>query len=331
MFTDELKLLLRAGKGGDGIVSYKREKYMPKGGPGGGDGGNGGSVIFQASKDIQSLDHIRYFTLVKAENGNQGGKNCRTGKRGRNRTISVPRGTLIRDSNNNEVICDLIEDKQSIQLCNGGIGGLGNVNFKTPTNQTPNKCTLGTMGEEKEVYLELKMIADVGFIGLPNAGKSTLLKTISSQDIKVGDYPFTTLVPNLSCIEFDDYSRLILADIPGIIKDAHKDKGLGLQFLRHIERTELLTYIIDITEDENHFLLLRNELEKHDPSLVQKPFMILLNKIDQLEAPNQIEKIKQDYLEYTPHVHTISAKENIGVSSYISSLKELAQENGKKY
>ena len=307
------------------------KKYIPKGGPGGGNGGNGGSIVFQASKDLYSLDHIRYFTIVKAENGQQGGSNCKTGKKGPTRTISVPRGTLIIDPYSKKVLCDLVEDKQSIQLCTGGIGGKGNINFKSPTNQAPNKCTLGTKGDEKEVLLELKMIADVGFIGLPNAGKSTLLKTISSQDIKIGDYPFTTLVPNLSCVEFDDYSRLVLADIPGIIKDAHKDKGLGLKFLRHIERTELLTYIVDITEEENHYLLLRKELEKHNSSLIEKPFMILLNKIDQLDDSQSIDTIRKHYLKYTPYVHTISAKENIGVSTYLSSLKELAQKNGKKY
>lgn len=290
MFTDRVTIHLLAGRGGNGVTAWTRAKFLPKGGPCGGNGGKGGSVHITASHDLFSLDHFRNTRILKAKNGGDGGSNCRAGKQGSNHILRVPCGTLVKNVATGDIIADLTDDGQTIEICHGGRGGLGNSFFKSPTNRTPTKCTPGRAGEEIEVELELKLIADVGFVGLPNAGKSTLLSALTPHQVKIGDYPFTTLKPNLSYIEFDDYSRIYLADIPGIIKDAHVGRGLGLEFLKHIERSHVLVFILDASQTpEEDFTLLKNELAAYNPALLDRPMIICLNKSDLALAKENIE------------------------------------------
>ncbi len=300
MFTDRVKLELSAGKGGNGVVAWRREKYIPKGGPCGGNGGRGGSVTIIADAQISSLDWYRNRRVLKAENGVAGGGNRRQGRSGGDLTLKVPCGTLIKDSQTGEVIADLTDHQQEIVLCKGGKGGLGNDFFKSPTNRAPNYCTPGKPGIICKVELELKMIADVGLVGYPNAGKSTLISTLAHIKVKAAPYPFTTLKPNLGYIQLQDSSRIFIADIPGIIEGAHKNKGLGFEFLRHIERTKLLLYVIDASgidgrrpiDDLN---VLRNELSKYNEELLDRPYIVVLNKCDTEESKEFLEEFHQLY------------------------------------
>lgn len=330
MFTDHVKLTLTAGRGGNGVVAWSRAKFIPKGGPCGGDGGKGGSIIIKTSKDLFSLDAYRNTTLVKAENGADGMKNRWKGKSGKDKTLIVPLGTLILDADTEEIIADLTEENQTLVLCEGGKGGLGNNHFKTPTNQTPTEWTPGKPGKTAHIALELKLIADVGFVGLPNAGKSTLLSALTPNKVKIGNYPFTTLKPNLSFIEFDDYSRIFLADIPGIIKDAHKGRGLGLEFLKHIERSSALVYVIDAAGQDGRnplddFFLLQNELKLHDPKLLDKPFLVALNKADLEEARENIEIFKAESKVDPASIFVISAELQDNLNPLSMAMKSLAQ------
>lgn len=300
MFVDTVKLQLIAGKGGNGVIAWRREKFVPKGGPAGGNGSKGGSIIFKATPQIFSLEHLRNRRIVKAENGGSGGPNNRQGKTGEDQIITVPLGTLIKDARTDEVLADLTEKDQEAFVCQGGKGGKGNNFFKSSTHQAPHKCTEGKEGELREVVVELKLIADIGLIGMPNAGKSTLISKITHLPVKIAPYPFTTLVPNLGLFQREDYHRILIADIPGIIKDAHNDRGLGLSFLKHIERTSILFFVIDISGSEGRdpwedFLLLRNELKEYNEELLQKPFIVLLNKIDVEEAAEKEELFRKSY------------------------------------
>lgn len=279
MFTDTVRVKFLAGRGGAGVVAWRREKYIPKGGPCGGNGGPGGSIILEADPQISALDYFRNRRQIRGANGKGGGTNRRQGAKGKDLILKVPCGTLIKE--NDILLKDLTEPGSTFTVSQGGKGGIGNFFFKTPTNQAPNKCTPGKEGEERNLSLELKLIADVGFLGLPNAGKSTLLSTLANIQLKTGAYPFTTLHPNLSTIEFEDYTRLTLADIPGIIRDAHKNKGLGLEFLKHIERTRFLLFILDATDKPEEALeTLRHELREYAPAILDKPYLIILNKTD---------------------------------------------------
>lgn len=285
MFIDTVTLTLIAGRGGNGLVSWRREKYIPKGGPSGGDGGKGGSIIIESDKDLYCLQHLRNYSSIKAKNGKPGGPNQCTGKSGEDKIIKVPVGTLIKDAKSNEILYDLTEDGSKIVLCTGGIGGRGNAYFKSPTNQAPYTATEGKSGETLDIALELKLIADVGFIGMPNAGKSTLITALTDVPVKIAPYPFTTMQPNIAIL-YHEGVPIYLADIPGIIEDAHQDRGLGLSFLRHIERTSILIYVIDISgmeerEPWDDFTLLQKELRAYNPELLHKPSLIVLNKIDQ--------------------------------------------------
>lgn len=281
MFTDQVELMISAGKGGNGIVAWRREKYIPKGGPFGGNGGKGGSVIIKGDANVFALDGFRNKRFLRAENGKCGGVNNRQGKNGSDLVVKVPLGTLIKDRNSQTILFDISEDGVEVELCKGGKGGKGNSSFKSATNQAPNMCTEGELGESLEVELELKLIADIGLVGLPNAGKSTLMSKLANPKVKIGAYPFTTLTPNLGVLTFGE-KRLLIADIPGIIEGAHKDKGLGLSFLRHIERTNLLIYVLDGSGEDPFldFQTLRNELKSYKEELLQKPFLIALNKSD---------------------------------------------------
>ncbi|UCB51396.1 MAG: GTPase ObgE [Deltaproteobacteria bacterium] len=284
-FVDEAVISVRSGDGGRGCISFRRAKYVPKGGPDGGDGGNGGNVIIRATKRLHTLTDYSPRKHFKAQNGRPGRGKDQTGKDGKDVILEVPLGTIIYDQESGQLLADLIKEDQEIFLIPGGKGGKGNQHFATSTNRTPRIAQPGLPGQEKILKLSLKYIADIGLIGLPNAGKSTLLSRLTKARPRIDSYPFTTLVPNLGVIIFDDESTLIMADIPGLIEGASEGRGLGHRFLRHIERTRLLLHLIDITyvpEDEllEDFFTLKNELTKFDPSLMQKDEMVLINKID---------------------------------------------------
>ncbi|MEI6242230.1 MAG: GTPase ObgE [Chlamydiota bacterium] len=336
MFIDQVKLTLTAGKGGDGIIAWRREKYIPKGGPSGGSGGKGGSIILKADPQVFSLESFRNSSIIKADNGAPGGSNNKTGRTGKDLIISVPVGTLVKDPSTQEVFFDFVSSDQTFTLCLGGVGGRGNYQFRTPTNQAPTKHTPGRFGETKKIELELKLLADVGLIGMPNAGKSTLIEAITDIPVKIAPYPFTTLKPNLGLIEFEDYSRILLADIPGIIEKAHLNKGLGLSFLRHIERTEVLLFVIDISPQEGRdpkedFLTLQNEIASYDPALLQKPFLVALNKIDEMGAKERGEDFEKNISLPPKTLFTISALTGEGIDSLLLAIKEKSQKNGKKF
>lgn len=300
MFVDRALVQFSAGKGGNGVVAWRREKFIPKGGPAGGNGGKGGSIILEADTEISSLDWFRHRRLIKAENGASGGGNCRQGRNGKDLILKVPCGTLVKDGNSGIVLHDFTESGERWTLCKGGRGGRGNDSFKTPTNRAPNQWTEGTPGEECFIELELKLIADVGLVGFPNAGKSTLISSLAGLRVKVAAYPFTTLQPNLGFIELDNYKRIYLADIPGIIEGASQNRGLGLEFLRHIERTKLLIFILDASgidgrTPSHDFRILREEIQAYNPELLERPYLVALNKIDTEESRAHISQFYEDY------------------------------------
>ncbi|MEX0961994.1 MAG: GTPase ObgE [Simkaniaceae bacterium] len=331
MFLDRVRLKLIAGKGGNGVVAWRREKYIPKGGPCGGNGGPGGSIIFRSVDSLYSLDPYRNRRQVKAESGAQGGSNQRQGRKGEDLILNVPCGTLLKDPETEAILFDFTEPSQEFKVCVGGKGGLGNTFFKSPTNRAPSRSTPGKEGEVKAVELELKLIADIGFVGLPSAGKSTLLSNLAQIELKTGAYPFTTLSPNLSQIEFEDYTKITIADIPGIIEKAHQNKGLGLEFLRHIERTKVLLFIIDIadlvTDPIESFEILKNELKTYSPSLIEKPQLVALNKIDILEDPEVLERFKKQNPQST--LFLISALEKQDLEPLVYAMKSLVQTSQK--
>jgi len=281
-FIDEVTFWVHGGKGGNGCISFRREKYVPKGGPDGGDGGRGGSVILKADPSLTTLFDYRLRKHYRAQNGAHGkGKNMH-GKDGEDIVLPVPVGTLVYDAESGALLADLVQPGQSIVVAKGGKGGRGNVHFKTSTFQSPEKAESGEPGETRHVRLELKLLADVGLVGMPNAGKSTLLSRISSARPKIADYPFTTLSPHLGIVYLDGYRSFVAADIPGLIEGAHAGKGLGDRFLRHIERTRVLVFLIEahLPNPEHTFEILWNELEQFNPELVKKPWIVGLSKID---------------------------------------------------
>jgi GTP-binding protein len=285
MFRDEAKIRIKAGDGGDGCVSFRREACVPRGGPDGGDGGRGGDVVLVADENFNTLYHLIHQPRFVAPSGAPGrGRNC-SGKMGLDLTVRVPVGTLVRDVDKGVLLKDLARNGDRIAVCKGGKGGLGNQHFATSTNQTPRKATLGGKGEERTIRLELKMIADVGLVGLPNAGKSTLISRLSAARPKVADYPFTTLVPNLGIIRGKDYRDLVVADLPGIIEGAHEGKGLGDRFLKHIERTRLIVHLVDVSPEASvpplkAYDTIRTELESYSPMLAAKPEIVVATKMD---------------------------------------------------
>lgn len=300
MFTDRVQLHLAAGKGGNGVVAWRREKFIPKGGPSGGNGGKGGSIIIEADEQVYSLEWYRHRRTLKAENGRAGGTSLCQGRTGQDLILKVPCGTLIKDAKSGEVLHDLTENKQRVVLCVGGRGGRGNESFKSPTHQAPNICTEGKEGEETHIELELKLIADVGLVGFPNAGKSTLIAALAKVRVKIAPYPFTTLQPNLGYIEHEDYTRTLIADIPGIIEGAHRNKGLGFEFLRHIERTRLLIFILDASGIDGRtplddYKVLREEIKAYNPEMLDRPHLVVLNKIDTEEAQEHVNAFLEHY------------------------------------
>ena len=292
-FLDQAKIYIKAGNGGSGSSSFRREKYIEYGGPDGGDGGTGGSVIFESERNLNTLIDFRYKQHFNAENGKSGSKKNKTGGGGKDLVLKVPTGTQIFEEDNNTLIYDFTKDKEKFVVATGGEGGLGNTRFKSSTNRAPRKKTLGKKGEEFWVWLQLKVIADAGIIGLPNAGKSSLLSRCTRAKPKIANYPFTTINPNLGVLNMN-HKEVILADIPGLIEGSHKGVGLGDKFLRHIERCKVLIHLIDISEKDiiGNYLKIRNELSKYDKSILKKKEIVVFNKSDLVNMDLITEKLK---------------------------------------
>ncbi len=328
MFTDKVKLSLSAGRGGNGVIAWRREKYIPKGGPCGGDGGKGGSIYLEADPQVVSLENYRNRSIIKAQNGQPGGHNLCTGKSGQDIVLKIPPGTLVKNSKTGEIIFDFVEKERKELLCKGGKGGKGNNHFKTSTHQAPYVCTEGTDGESTEIELELKLIADVGLLGIPNAGKSSLMNCMTHLEVKIGAYPFTTLFPNLSYIHFSEDERILVADIPGIIEGAHEDRGLGFEFLRHIERSAALIYVIDISGSEardplEDFRVLQSELKAYNPFLLEKPFLVALNKTDLEQAAFHLSRFQETFP--LASLFPISALNRQGIEPLVHAIRSLVK------
>jgi GTPase len=293
-FTDSITINVQSGKGGAGAVSFRREKYVAKGGPDGGDGGRGGAVFLESNPSYINLSHLFKDRIYKAENGQPGQGQNKHGRDGADLTIKVPAGTEVINSETGEVVCDLLEENEKVEIGKGGIGGKGNAFFKSATNQTPRFAQPGMEGVSKILLLNLKLIADVGLVGLPNSGKSTLLSKITNATPKIADYPFTTLTPNLGTVQRADGSFYKIADIPGIIEGAHKGLGLGLSFLRHIERVKVILFLIEVVEEDPFYnlKLLQNELTTYNKDLINKPYYIILSKSDLLSGDEIAKKIE---------------------------------------
>ena len=298
MFIDEVKIRVKAGDGGNGCLAFHREEYVPKGGPSGGDGGRGGDVILVATESYNTLLHLRYNPEHKAERGRHGEGSKRTGRNGASVEVPVPVGTMVYDADTGEFLCDLTVPGQRFVAAKGGRGGRGNARFATPTHQTPLEHEPGFPGEEKRLRLELKLLADAGLVGFPNAGKSTLISRISAARPRVADYPFTTLEPHLGVVKTDDERSFVVADIPGLIEGAHEGHGLGTRFLRHIERTRLLVHLVDVSEATGRdpvadFDVIVNELASFSPELAAKPMLVVASKIDVSQDPERIRALAE--------------------------------------
>ncbi len=293
-FLDQAKIYIKAGNGGSGSASFRREKFVEFGGPDGGDGGHGGSIIFESERNLNTLIDYRYRQHFKSENGKPGSKKNKTGASGSDLILKVPVGTQIYEEDNNSLIYDFTKNKEKFVLASGGRGGLGNTRFKTSSNRAPRKKTEGKIGEEFWIWLQLKVIADVGIIGLPNAGKSSFLSKCTRAKPKIANYPFTTINPNLGVLNIN-HTEIILADIPGLIEGSHKGIGLGDKFLRHVERCKTLIHLIDISEEDilGNYLKIRNELSKYDKKILKKKEIIIFNKSDLVEMQSINRKIKE--------------------------------------
>ncbi|HHU18418.1 MAG TPA: GTPase ObgE [Clostridiales bacterium] len=339
MFVDRARITIKSGKGGDGCVSFRREPYVPEGGPNGGDGGKGGDVIFLADKNLRTLMDFRYKRKYEAQNGQNGMKNNRYGKKGEDLIIKVPPGTVVIDEETGLVMKDLINHGDSFVAAKGGKGGKGNVHFKSSVRQAPNFAEAGGFSQTRNVILELKLIADVGLIGFPNVGKSTLLSISTSAKPKIANYHFTTITPNLGVVEIFDTS-FVMADIPGLIEGAHKGAGLGLQFLKHIERTKLLIHVVDVSGSEGRdpiddFEKINNELSTFSERLIKKPQLIAANKIDMLNGEDEKYLSFKKYVEDKGYrVFPISALINQGVNELLGAaaaeLKRLEKESSSE-
>ncbi|QSF48815.1 GTPase ObgE [Thermosynechococcus sp. TA-1] len=321
-FIDLAEIHVKAGKGGDGIIAFRREKYVPAGGPSGGNGGNGGSVILKAVPHLQTLLDFRYAHVFKADNGQRGGPHNRTGACGADLVIEVPCGTMVWDAETEELLGDLTTPGQTLLVAKGGKGGLGNKHFLSNHQRAPDYALPGLEGEERHLRLELKLLAEVGIIGLPNAGKSTLISVLSAARPKIADYPFTTLVPNLGVVRQPNGDGTVFADIPGLIAGAHAGLGLGHEFLRHIERTRLLLHLIDATAEDvvAAYQTIRDELVAYGHGLGDRPQIIALNKIDALE-PSQIAAVEDTLTAYTgQRVFAISAVARQGLEPLLDAI-----------
>jgi GTP-binding protein len=324
-FVDEAKIYVKSGRGGKGCVSFRREKFVPRGGPNGGDGGNGGSVILIARQNMSSLLDHRYKQHYKAENGEHGRGKDQHGKNAPTLLVPVPVGTVVKDFFTGEILGDLTEDGDTLVVAKGGRGGRGNARFATPTNRAPRYAEPGEEAEERTLLLELKLLADVGIIGFPNAGKSTLISRISAARPKIADYPFTTLIPNLGVVSYNEGKTFVVADIPGLIKGAHEGTGLGIKFLRHIERTKVLIHLLDLsplTERDpiEDYHQMNGELKAYSADLIKKPQIIAPNKIDITEAREKLKEIKTYFNKLGIEVFPISSVTGEGLQVLIKEV-----------
>ena len=325
MFIDQARIHVKAGSGGHGICSFRREKFVPRGGPDGGDGGNGGNVVLSASTRVSTLLDFRYQRHYEAQSGQPGQGSNKFGRTGEDIVIPVPIGTVIKEEETQTILGDLTFDGQTQVVAHGGRGGRGNSHFATPTNRAPQQFEQGTTGEELWLTLELKLIADVGLVGFPNAGKSTLISAISAARPEIANYPFTTLRPHLGVVRADDEHSFVVADIPGLIEGAHQGKGLGFQFLRHIQRTTFLLFVIDISEwiqeDPTLSLLtLRKELETYDPHMVERPFAVLGTKLDSQGDGRHVLKLRSYCEQHAITFFPISAVTREGLTPLLTYL-----------
>jgi GTP-binding protein len=319
-FVDFAQIEVQAGAGGDGHISFRHEKYVPKGGPDGGNGGHGADVLVVADENMSTLLDFRYKKVFRADSGGRGGKKDRSGQDGDNLIIKLPAGTIVKDMETGEVLADLKPGEPPVVVARGGKGGKGNAAFKSSVNQTPRTSTPGEQGQRRILELELKLLADVGLVGFPNAGKSTLLARISDARPKIADYPFTTLVPNLGIVKTVDFNSFVVADIPGIIEGAHNGRGLGLDFLRHVQRTRVLVFLIECTNEnpEMQLNMLRAELGLFDPGLLDKPSLVALNKIDLFDSParNIFDSMPKDWFK-------ISAATGENINALVKAIEEI--------
>ena len=323
---DYAKVSLKAGDGGNGAVAWRREKYEPNGGPAGGDGGNGGSIIIKATRNLSTLDEFRYRTKYKAQNGEAGGKKKKFGKKGNDLIIKVPVGTLVREANSEVIIKDLNKDGEEYIIAKGGRGGRGNVHFKNSIRQAPRFAELGRSGQEIDVIFELKILADVGLVGLPNVGKSTLISVISKARPKIANYHFTTIDPNLGVVNIDSERSFIVADIPGLIEGASDGSGLGHDFLKHVERCRVLVHLVDISGIEGRdpiedFKMINEELKLYNEKLAQKPMIIAMNKSD-LDFNNNAEAFLKEFADKYD-IYKISAATTKGIKELVDAISEL--------
>ena len=328
-FIDRAEINVQAGNGGDGLVAFRREKYVPAGGPSGGNGGHGGDVLLQTTTNLQTLLDFQYNRLFKAEDGKRGGPNRRTGASGRDRVIAVPCGTVVYDAETGELLGDLTLEQQVLCVAQGGKGGLGNAAFLTNQNRAPEQAQPGREGESRSLRLELKLLAEVGIIGLPNAGKSTLIAALSSARPKIADYPFTTLVPNLGVVRKPTGDGTVFADIPGLVQGAHLGVGLGHDFLRHVERTRVLLHLIDATSEDPiaAYQTIQSELQAYGHGLADRPQIIALNKIDALDPDSpDLQAWGQRLVQLSPApVFQISAVSRVGLEALLSHLWQVLE------
>ncbi len=333
MFYDLVTIKIKAGDGGDGALSFRKEKYRPMGGPDGGNGGNGGSVFIKVNTQLNTLSYFVSSKFFKAEDGQKGGKNDKEGKNGQDLILEVPQGTAIINNETGEIIFDLVAENELVEIAKGGRGGFGNAHFKTSSNQAPQINQLGEPGQELEIKLELKLVADVAIVGVPSSGKSTLISVISNAKPKIADYPFTTLVPNLGMVNMKDFS-FVVVDVPGLIKDAYKGKGLGDAFLRHIERSRIIIHLLDLASKEPlaDYLNIREELKRYKSELAKKPEIVVLNKIDILGQDKELLKEIVTDLEgkIKKKVHPISAAAVTDIEPLLYEIKKQLKKMPKK-
>lgn len=336
-FVDETRIHVEAGKGGDGCVSFRREKYIPMGGPDGGDGGDGGSVYLEGDVNLNTLADFRYTRKFKAENGQPGMGRNRTGKSGEDLVIKVPLGTIVYDYETEECIGDVTEKGQRLLVAQGGFHGLGNTRYKSSTNRAPRQFTHGSAAEKRQLQLELKVLADVGLLGLPNAGKSTFIRAVSSAKPKVADYPFTTLYPNLGVVRIESHRSFVVADIPGIIEGAAEGAGLGIQFLKHISRTRLLLHLVDVapydaTDPVESVMIIENELAQYSDELIGYARWLVLNKVDLLPEDERDTRCQQiiDALQWQGPVYRIAAINKQGTQELCYDIMEFVTQQKQK-
>lgn len=328
MFIDQAVIKVRSGKGGDGVIHFRREKFVPRGGPDGGDGGHGGDVVFEVNKVLNSLASFRHQLHFQAESGRNGSKQNMTGRSGQDRVIFVPPGTIVYDDETGQLLGDLVESGQRLVVAKGGRGGRGNSRFASSVNQAPRIAEKGEPAQDRRLRLELKLLADIGIIGVPNAGKSTFLAVVSNARPKIASYPFTTLEPNLGVADLDENKSLVLADIPGLIEGAHQGLGLGHQFLRHIQRTRVLIHLLDgLAEDPFlDYAQINTELSLFDPELAKKPQLVAINKIDLPDVQERLDKLVGKFRKRKIHVHTISALAGTNVRELLFKASALLAE-----